>query len=41
MNVVDVVCTVLNVLFYVPNVLNVTAYERGDRIAERSGTGGE
>ncbi len=36
--VVDVVCTVLNVLFYVPGVLNVVAYERRDSIAERSGT---
>ncbi len=39
--VVDVVCIVLNVLFYVLGVLNVVAYECRDSIAERSGIGGE
>ncbi len=38
---VDVVCTVLNVLFYVLGVLNVVVYERRKMIGERSSTGGE
>ena len=38
---VDVVCTVLNVLFYVHGVLNVVVYERRKMIGERSSTRGE
>jgi hypothetical protein len=36
--VVDVVCTILNVVFDVLGVLNVVAYECRDSIAKRSGT---
>ncbi len=38
---VDVLCTVLNFLYYVPGVLNVVVYERREMIGERSGNGGD
>ncbi len=38
---VYVVCTVLNVLFYVPIVLNVVVSERKKVIGERNSTRGE
>jgi hypothetical protein len=38
---VDVVCTVLNVLFYVPVVQNVVVSERMKVIGERNSVGGE
>ena len=38
---VDFVCTILNVLFYVPGVLSVVVYERKSMIGERSSNGGD
>ncbi len=38
---VDVVCTVLNVLYYVRGVLNVIVYERRGMIGERSSNGSD
>ncbi len=34
-------CTILNVLFYVPGILSVVVYERRSMIGERSSNGGD
>ena len=39
--VVDVVCTVLNVLFYVHGVMSVVVYERMSMTCERNSNGGD